>query len=162
MRSDQRIAQRHVRQAVNGTCRDRRDVVRSPPQRLAHTLIFARPYDTIRPRRRTPEHGEPVVAQTIHGLRASREFWAGEMRHRGRSVAVDSPEHGSRSGSASASASARTDTGLGVDCVLPAGRPARPDERYQWADAGSFMYPADKHRADLQAGPRDHLILVVA
>jgi hypothetical protein len=24
------------------------------------------------------------------------------------------------------------------------------------------MYPADKHRADLQIGPRDHLILVVA
>jgi hypothetical protein len=84
------------------------------------------------------------------------------MGHRDRSVAVDSPEHGSRSGSASASASDPGQKRLGMDCVLPTGRPARPDERCHWADAGSVMYPADKHRADLQIGPRDHLILVVA
>ena len=71
MRGDDGIAQRHIGQAVDRLRGESHDLIRSPPQRIAHAPIFAHLYDTFQCRRSRVERRETVVAQTIHDLRSA-------------------------------------------------------------------------------------------
>jgi hypothetical protein len=44
---DHGIAQRHIGQAIERLCGERRDLIPSPPKSAAHTSIFAHLYDSL-------------------------------------------------------------------------------------------------------------------